>query len=64
MRRNRVKYDNFTDIDGVILIERFLNSSAYLDSYIHMQYYCCYDIHVNFMSIIGGIVAEWLGHWT
>ena len=32
MRRDRVKYDNVSDIDSVILIERFLNTSAYLDS--------------------------------
>ena len=32
MRRDRVNYDNMSDTDSVILIERFLNTSAYLDS--------------------------------
>ena len=32
MRRDRIKYDNMSDTDSVILIERFLNTNAYLDS--------------------------------
>ena len=46
----------------VVLLEPSFYFTLYLKIIIWIvKYYCKCDIHMNFVSIIGDIVAEWLG---
>ena len=46
----------------VVLLEPSFYYTLYLKIYV--EYYCKCDIHMNFVSIIGDIVVEWLGCLT
>ena len=47
----------------VVLHEPSFYYTLYLKMYVE-YYNCKCDIHMNFASIIGDIVVEWLGHLT